>query len=200
MNPTAIRLTLLALLAGGGPVSATAQSSVSLGAWGGVYAPLGREPGFGSVGSSIERNNSFAGGARLTWWGPHIFGLEAVAGLSPASVDVAGATLNGTHNQDLLALGLKLMAGLGPSLSSAGFHAGIGPAFIRRGEDVFSEGGSRSRLGLVAGAGVRLPLAARLGLRLDAEDYMYGGKIGDDSRTWNDLILSTGLSLRLGGR
>ena len=197
----ALRIAFAALcLAGVGPARAVAQSSVSLGVYGGVYSPLGRDPSLGSVGSSVERNNSFAGGARLTYWGPSIFGLEAVAGLTPASVRLAGAPVNGTRNQDILTAGLKLMAGLGPSVSPVGFHAGIGPAFLRRGTDAFSASGSISRLGVVTGAGVRVPIASRLHLRLDAEDYIYGGKLGDESRTWNDLILSTGLSLQLGGR
>lgn len=196
-----LRMTFAVLcLAGVGPAHAFAQSSLSLGVYGGVYSPLGRDPSLGTVGSSVERNNSFAGGARLSWWGPHVFGLEAVAGMTPASVKVAGAPLNGTRDQDILTAGLKLMAGLGPSVSPVGFHAGIGPAFIRRGTDAFSESGSLSKLGVVAGAGVRVPLASRVHLRLDAEDYIYGGKLGDDSRTWNDLVLSTGLSLQLGGR
>jgi hypothetical protein len=198
---TRLRIAFAVLcLAGVGPAHAFAQSRFSLGVYGGVYSPLGRDPNLGTVGSSVERNNSFAGGARLTWWGPHVLGLEAVAGMTPASVKVAGAPVNGTRDQDILTAGLKLMAGLSPSVSPAGFHAGIGPAFIRRGTDAFSESGSISRLGVVAGGGVRLPLASRLYLRLDAEDYIYGGTLGDDSRTWNDLILSTGLSLQLGGR
>lgn len=196
-----LRTTFAVLcLAGVGPASLFAQSSLSLGVYGGVYSPLGRDPSLGTVGSSVERNNSFAGGARLTWWGPHVLGLEAVAGMTPASVEVAGAPVNGTRDQDILTAAFKLMAGLSPSVSPVGFHAGIGPAFIRRGTDAFSESGSRSKFGVVAGAGVRVPLASRLHLRLDAEDYIYGGKLGDDSRTWNDLILSTGLSLQLGGR
>ncbi len=196
-----LRIAFAALcLAGVGPARAAAQSSVSLGVYGGVYSPLGRDPSLGSVGSSVDRNNSFAGGARLTYWGPHIFGLEAVAGMTPAKVKVAGAPVNGTRNQDIITAGLKLMAGLGPTLSPVGFHAGIGPAFIRQGTDVFSESGSISRFGLVAGGGVRLPIASRLHLRVDAEDYIYGGRLGEDSRTWNDLVLSTGLSLQLGGR
>lgn len=196
-----LRMTFAVLcLAGVGPASLFAQSSLSLGVYGGVYSPLGRDPSLGTVGSSVERNNSFAGGARLTWWGPHVLGLEAVAGMTPASVEVAGAPVNGTRDQDILTAAFKLMAGLSPSVSPVGFQAGIGPAFIRRGTEAFSESGSRSKFGVVAGAGVRVPLASRLHLRLDAEDYIYGGKLGDDSRTWNDLILSTGLSLQLGGR
>ena len=39
-----------------------------------------------------------------------------------------------------------------------------------------------------------------LGVYGHAEDYIYGGKLGSDDRTWNDLIVSTGLSLQLGGR
>jgi len=187
-------------LAGVGPARAVAQSSVSLGVYGGVYSPLGRDPSLGSVGSSVERNNSFAGGARLTYWGSNVLGLEAVAGMTPAKVKVAGAPVNRTRDQDILNAGLKLMLGLGPSLSPVGFHLGAGPAFIRRGTDAFSESGSISRFGIVAGGGVHLPIASRLHLRVDAEDYIYGGKLGDDRRTWNDLILSTGLSLQLGGR
>jgi len=198
---TTLRITFAVLcLAGVGPAQAFAQGSVSLGIYGGVYSPLGQDPSLGSVGSSVERNNSFAGGARLTYWGPGIFGLEAVGGFTPARVEVAGAPVNSTRDQDILTAGLKLMAGLSPDISALGFHAGVGPAFIRRGNDAFTESGSISRFGVVAGAGVRLPIASRLELRVDAEDYIYGGKLGDDDRTWNDLILSTGLSLQLGGR
>jgi hypothetical protein len=197
---TTLRITFAVLcLAGVGPAQAFAQSTTSIGVYGGIYSPLGRDPSLSGVGGSIDRNNSFAGGARLTFWGPGIFGVEAVGGFTPARVEVAGAPINERRNQDILTAGLKLMAGLSPSMSPLGIHVGVGPAFIRRGNDAFSESDSRSRFGVVAGAGVRLPLSSRVHIRVDAEDYIYGGSIGNTDRTWNDLILSTGLSLQLGG-
>jgi hypothetical protein len=197
---TTLRITFAVLCLGGvGPAHAFAQSSTSLGIYGGIYSPLGRDPDVSTVGASVERNNSFAGGARLTYWGSGALGLEAVGGFTPASVDVAGAPINRTRNQDVLTAGLKLMLGVSPAASPIGVHIGVGPAFIRRNTNAFQESGSLSRLGGVLGVGFRFPVASNLHLRLDAEDYMYGGRLGNDSRTWNDLILSTGLSIQLGG-
>lgn len=199
---TTLRITFAVLcLAGAGPAHAFAQSSsTSIGVYGGVYSPLGSDPSLATVGTRVDRNNSFAGGARLTYWGPGVLGLELEGGLSPASVDIAGAPINQSRDQDLLTVALKLMAGLSPVVAPLGFHIGVGPAFIRRNGDAFEESGSLSRFGAVAGGGVRFPVSSRLHLRFDAEDYIYGGKLGSDSRTWNDLVLSAGLSLQLGGR
>ncbi len=197
---TKLRITFAVLcLAGVGPAQAFAQSSTTFGVYGGIYSPLGQDPSLSGVGGSIDRNNSFAGGARLTFWGPGIFGVEAVGGFTPAKVEIAGAPINETRNQDILTAGLKLMAGLSPSVSPLGIHVGVGPAFIRRGGDAFSESNSKSRFGVVAGAGIRLPVSSRVHIRVDAEDYIYGGSIGNTDKTWNDLILSTGLGFQLGG-
>lgn len=198
-----LRFTFAVLcLAGAGPVDAFAQgsSSTSFAVYGGVYSPLGGDPHLSTVGTQVDRNNSFAGGARLTYWGPGVLGLELVGGLTPAKVDVAGAPINRTRNQDVLTAAFKLMAGVSPVASPVGFHVGIGPAFIRRNSNAFEQSGSLSRFGVVAGAGFRFPIASRLHLRFDAEDYIYGGKLGADSRTWNDLVLSAGLSVQLGGQ
>ena len=186
--------------AGAGPAQAFAQGSTSIGVYGGVYSPLGSDPSLGTLGARVDRNNSFAGGARLTYWGPSVLGLELEGGLSPAKVDIAGAPINQSRDQDVLTVALKLMAGLSPTVAPLGLHLGIGPAFIRRNGDAFQQSGSISRFGVVAGAGVRFPLSSRVHLRLDGEDYIYGGKLGSDSRTWNDLVLSAGLGLQLGGR
>jgi outer membrane protein with beta-barrel domain len=203
MSQTTLRITFAVLcLAGAGPAHAFAQSSssTSIGVYGGVYSPLGSDPSLSTLGSRVNRNNSFAGGARLTYWSPGVLGFELEGGLTPASVDIAGAPINQSRDQDILTLALKLMAGLSPAIAPLGFHLGVGPAFIRRNGDAFEETGSISRFGVVAGGGIRVPVSSRLHLRFDAEDYIYGGKLGSDSRTWNDLVLSAGLSLRLGGR
>jgi hypothetical protein len=200
---TTLRFTFAVLaLAGAGPVHAFAQSSSSttFGIYGGLYSPLGNDPHLSSVGTQVDRNNSFVGGARLNYWGPGVLGFELSGGLTPARVDVAGAPINRSRNQDILTVALKLMAGVSPTTSPVGFHIGVGPAFIRRNSDAFQQSGSLSRFGLVAGGGLRFPIARRLHLRFDAEDYIYGGKLGSDSRTWNDLVLSAGIGVQLGGQ
>ncbi|HSB55329.1 MAG TPA: outer membrane beta-barrel protein [Gemmatimonadales bacterium] len=199
---TTLRLTFAVLIvAGAGPAHAFAQSSsTTVGVYGGLYSPLGSDPRLSTVGTQVDRNNSFVGGARLNYWGPGVLGLELEGGLTPAKVDVAGAPINRSRNQDILTVALRLMAGVSPAVSPLGFHLGVGPAFIRRNSDAFQQSGSLSRFGIVAGGGFRFPIASRLHLRFDAEDYIYGGKLGSDSKTWNDLVLSAGLGVQLGGR
>lgn len=197
---TKLRITFAVLcLAGVGPAQAFAQGSTSFGIYGGMYSPLGREPSFGSIGGSVDRSNSFAFGARLNYWGPGVFGLEAVGGFTPAKVQIAGAPLNGERNQDVLTAALKLMLGISPAVSPVGFHVGVGPAFIRRGHDALHESQSSSHFGAVANAGIRVPMTSRVHIRVDAEDYIYGGHIAETSKTWNDLVLSAGLGFELGG-
>jgi hypothetical protein len=196
------RVILPALVAGGiltaGPASAAAQSSsTNLGLWGGVFTPLGKNVELGNVGGQVSRNNSFAGGARLSLWGSGLFGFEVVAGISPANVDVAGATVNGSRNLNIFAGGAKLMLGLSPNLSPLGIHVGAGPAIVRRGKDVGQQSGSSTSLGAVVGAGMRFPMSSAIGLRVDGEDYIYKGDFGGSNETRNDLILSAGISIGL---
>jgi len=108
------------------------ESSTSLGVWAAMSAPLNSDRSASLIATSINRRNSFAGGARLTFWGTNILGVEAVAGLTPAKV-VAGANINETRSLDVFAGGVKLMVGLSPSMSPVGFHVGAGPAIVRRG-------------------------------------------------------------------
>lgn len=198
-RPDRIRLIAAILLAGGlvaaTPVSVAGQGSTSIGVWGGVYSPLGHDLDLGGVSGSVERRNSFAGGARLSLWGPGVLGLELVAGYTPASVDVAGGTLNGRRRLQIFTGGLKLLVGLSPRLSPVGLHVSAGPALIRRGHDVSNESESRTRLGGVIGAGLRFPFSRGLALRLEAENYIYRPAFEGNDDTVNDLILSAGLSL-----
>jgi hypothetical protein len=200
-RPGVLGLTALALalMCAAAPAPAAAQSG-SIGVWGGVFTPLKTNPDLGSIGGTIERKNSFIGGARLTFWGTNILGLELVAGYTPANVSVAGSTVNGNRKLNELVGGAKLMLGLTPAMSPVGFHIGVGPAFIRRGKDVGDPNRSESNFGGVAGAGLRIPISQSLGLRIDAEDYFYGGDFGGGKDFTNDLVLSAGLHLNFGGK
>lgn len=185
-------LALLGLVAGAR--SARAQGAVSITPYAGIYVPT--KNSFSSLGNSIKRNNSFIGGGRLTFWGRGLFGAEFVAGYAPARIKVAGATINANRNSKVVVAALKLMVGVSPAVSGLGFYVGAGPAFIRRGEDVLHSNTSQTDFGAVVGAGIRLPLGQAIGVRFDAEDYMYGGNFSGTKTYQNDLALTAGLSVR----
>jgi len=172
------------------------ESSTSLSVWAAMSAPLGSDRSASLMGSSMDRHNSFAGGARLTFWGTNILGVEAVAGLTPANVKAAGGDINETRRLDVFAGGVKLMIGLSPSMSPVGFHVGAGPAIVRRGHDALDQSSSKTNLGGLFGAGFRLPINQTLGFRLDVEDYIYNGSIEGKGKTQNDLVTSAGLTIR----
>ncbi len=176
------------------PGAVRAQGSTALTLFGGVYTPLGEDIDLGAVGGSVERNNSFAGGARLGFWGPGILGLEVTGAYSPAKVHVAGGVINEDRNLNAFFGSAKLMLGISPKLAPVGFHVGAGPAVIRRGEDVTAQSESQTDFGVVVGGGVRLPMSTGIAVRIDAEDYIYKSNFGGNDETRNDLVLSAGLS------
>jgi hypothetical protein len=177
-----------------GARSAEAQGSVSITPYAGIFVPTRNS--FSSLGNSIKRNNSFIGGGRLTFWGRGLFGAEFVAGYTPARIKVAGATINANRDSKVVVASLKLMVGVSPAVSGLGFYVGAGPAYIRRGEDILDSNKSKSDFGANVGVGVRLPLGSMIGLRFDAEDYMYGGNFSGSKSYQNDLALTAGLSVR----
>ena len=172
---------------------ANAQGSVSISPWFGMYVPT--QNSYSLLGTDIRRRNSFIGGGRITFWGKSPVGLELSAGLAPARTTFAGATINGDRNTNVFVGSVKLALGLSPATSPVGIHIGVGPAIIRRGHDVLRQNRSVTDLGGVLGFGVRFPLAPHVGLRFDAEDYLYGGDFDGSKKFQNDLVLSVGLSV-----
>lgn len=172
---------------------AAAQSGFSVTPWAGAYVPTRNS--FSSVGTDIKRDNSFIAGARLTFWGKSPIGLEFTGGFAPARVTVAGTTVNGSRNTQVFVGGAKLMLGLSPATSRLGVYLSGGPALIRRGQDVANNNNSTTDWGGVAGLGLRIPFSASVGLRLDGEDYFYGGNFSTGRQFQNDLVLSAGLAL-----
>jgi hypothetical protein len=182
---------LLALALGAQP--ARAQGSVSITPYAGIYVPT--KNAFSTVGNDIKRKNSFFGGGRLTFWGKSPLGLELTAGFAPAKVEVAGGTINASRNTNVFAGGMKLMLGISPAVAPIGFYVGGGPALIRRGANLLNGNQSQTDFGGLLGAGLRLPLGRSVGVRFDAEDYLYDGDFSGSNSFQNDLVLTAGLSL-----
>lgn len=174
---------------------AAAQSGFSVTPWAGAYIPTRNS--FSTVGQDIRRDNSLIGGARLTFWGHGPVGLEFTGGFAPARVSVSGTgtIINGDRNSQVFVGGAKLMLGLSPATSRFGIFLSGGPSVIRIGHNVGKASQSSTDLGGVVGLGIRIPFSASVGLRLDTEDYFYGGDFDGSRKFQNDLVLSAGLAI-----
>ena len=186
---------LVALLGAVGVAPAVAQGGFSVTPWAGAYVPTRNS--FSTVGQDIRRDNSLIGGARLTFWGHGPVGLEFTGGFAPARVRVSGTgtIINGDRNSQVFVGGAKLMLGLSPATSRFGIFLSGGPSVIRMGHNVGKQSQSSTDLGGVVGLGVRIPFSASVGLRLDTEDYFYGGDFDGSRKFQNDLVLSAGLAI-----
>lgn len=186
-------IALVALFGAVGVAPALAQGGFSVTPWAGAYVPTRNS--FTSVGGDIRRDNSFIAGARLTFWGKSPVGFELTGGFAPARVRVAGTTVNEDRNTQVFVGGAKLMLGLSPASSRLGIFLSGGPSIIRVGHNVGRENESNTDWGGVVGLGMRIPFSASVGLRLEIEDYFYGGDFDGSRKFQNDLVLSAGLAL-----
>jgi hypothetical protein len=185
------------------PVSAAAQdgsravSGVNIVPWAGVYIPT-RNRLSDLPDAAFKRDVSVIGGARLTFWGTGILGIEATGGYAPARIE--GETINETHT-NLAVANVKLMLALSPVTNPVGFYLGAGPAFLARGKNPLDNNKSKTDIGGTAGAGFRFGLgeSGRSAIRVDFEDYLYNGDFGGGNKFQNDLVASLGLSIGLGG-
>ena len=186
-------LALVGVVGAFSAAPAAAQSGFSVTPWAGAYVPTRNE--FRTVGSDIRRDNSFIMGARLTSWGRSAVGFELTGGFAPARVRIAGTTVNEERNTQVFVGGLKVLLGLSPQNSNFGIFLSGGPSLIRRGRDIANEDESATDWGGVVGLGFRVPISQSVGLRLEAEDYFYGGDFDGSRRFQNDLVLSAGLAI-----
>ena len=122
-------------------------------------------------------------------------GFELTGGFAPARVRVAGTTVNEERNTQVFVGGLKVLLGLSPENSRFGIFLSGGPSLIRRGHDVARDNESTTDWGGVVGLGFRIPISQSVGLRLDTEDYFYGGNFDGRRKFQNDLVLSAGLAI-----
>jgi hypothetical protein len=186
-------IALVALIGAVGVAPAAAQGGFSVTPWAGAYVPTRNS--FSTAAADIERDNSFIGGARLTFWGRSPIGFELTGGFAPARVRVAGTTVNAERNSQVFLGGAKLMLGLSPASSRLGVFLNGGAAMIRIGDNVARDSESSTDWGGVVGLGLRIPFSASVGLRLEAEDYFYGGDFDGSRKFQHDLVLSAGLAL-----
>ncbi len=180
-----------------GPTPAVAQGGVNIAPWAGVYIPTKNKLS-DLDNAAFHRDVSVIGGARLTFWGTGILGLEATGGYAPAKV--SGTTIN-EKNTDLALANVRLLLALTPATNPVSFYIGAGPAVLARGKNPLDDDRSRTDVGGTAGAGLRFGLgeSGNSAIRLDLEDYLYNGDFGGGDDFQNDLVASLAVSIALGG-
>ena len=160
-------------------------------------------------------------GARGTVWLLHRMGIEGTVNYAPSSL--TGPMPVSPSSAYVVARSAKLLVRLnGPSANTL-FHVGAGPARVRYGgpaycgcNDVYLQMSGSTFDGWVAAAGALFNPSRLISLRLDAEDYMFRAyfacRNGGHSpgvcnygfpytyKRQNDLVVSLGAALRLGGR
>ena len=177
---------------------AAAQGGVELAPWAGVYIPTSNS--IGRLGQDLSRDVSVVGGARLTFWGTGMLGLEASGGYAPAKI--ADETINETGNTNMLLASGRLLLALSPVTNKVGFFIAGGPAVLVRGKNPFDNDRSSTDIGGTLGLGFRFGGGpdSRVGFRIDLEDYLYNGDFGGGDDFQNDIVASLGVSIALGGR
>src|SRR5688572_2449884 len=185
-------IALVALIGAVGVAPAAAQRG-SFTPWAGAYVPTRNS--FSTVGTDIKRDNSLIMGARFTFWGKSPIGFELTGGFAPANVKVSGTTINEDRNTQVFLGGAKLMLGLSPATSRLGVFLSGGASVIRVGHNVAHDNESTTDWGGVVGLGFRIPFSASVGLRLEGEDYFYGGDFDGSRKFQHDLVLSAGLAI-----
>jgi hypothetical protein len=177
--------------------SLAAQASVDLTPFAGAYVPTAD---LSNLGTSVKNKTSLAVGTRLTFWGAGRLGVEGTFAFAPSKLtSPPGGSVN--VNARVVTGSASLLLGILPAGSTSALFLRAGPAVIARGGDAFNNISNKTKWGGVVGAGVRVPLGS-VGLRVDAEDYLYNGKFGSNGRSsfQNDLMFTAGLAIRLGGK
>jgi len=221
MRPTIRSLVAVLALAPLATAAGQGKGRIELTPFLGMYLPVAdliteSDPGSG-LSVVFGQKSAFSLGARLGYGLSDRAALEGAFGYtsSDVSIDVAGlggTSLGGTVIQGSARVVYRLNAPASPT----GWHLIGGLAMTSRGGDIWSQIESsgtkvngRTDFGAVIGGGVRLPVGKGFALRIDVEDYISQAKftlddgvqaVASESQLQNDLVLSVGLAIQLGGR
>lgn len=195
---------------------ASAQVQVDLTPYAGVYLPVSDlieetfvDPDLGTIDGAVSHKTGLLFGGRANFWFPSGFGLEANFAYALSDVEVSGEVGGVTGSVDLdasawVAAG-KAAYRFTPQMGAAPYYIYVkgGIAFIGHTGDAWEDVDGTTDIGGVLGIGVAIDVSEMVAISLDAEDYIYSAKFGEDpdetdSKLQNDLVLTGGLVIKLG--
>ena len=177
-------------------------------------------------GRTVKHQSSVALGLRVTKWWPSQWGFEASFGYAPSSLMSTYATSiqRPAYGAHVLTVSAQALLRLTPPAARARLRVGAGLSLVGHGGgSAYPEWpdymGPRTFVGGIASLGGVINLNNWLGLRIDAEDYVYVAHIGPcgiselgfgvcdvhgghtlkstGSRLQNDFVLSLGFSMKV---
>jgi hypothetical protein len=222
MRPRIRSLVAVLALAPCAALAGQAKGRIELTPFVGMYAPVAdiiqlSDPSGSGLTLTFSQKSAFTFGVRLGYGISDRAALEGAFGYTASDVKVeiggfGSVALGGTVMQGSARVRYRLNA----PTSATGWHLIGGLAMISRGGEVWDSlqtGGlsvdGRTDVGAVIGGGVTLPVGKKLALRIDVEDYIHQAKFtlnaqgtqqDTESQLQNDLVLSVGLAIQLGGR
>jgi hypothetical protein len=179
-------------------------------------------------GRTVKHKGSVTLGLRVTKWWPSRWGVEATFGYAPSSLLSSFSSRSGgpsAYDAHVLTASAQVRRRLTPPSERAQLQVGGGVSLVGHGGGSAypaapSYFGPRTFLGGIASLGGGIRMNSWLGLRFDAEDYVYGAHLGacgiseggfgvcdvyggfitqksTGLRLQNDLVLSIGFSMNL---
>jgi hypothetical protein len=146
-------------------------------------APLG---GGGARVDTVKQQGSVTLGMRVTLWGPGRLGIEGTVGSAPSSLWSSYPYRGGpVYSADVLTVSAKALLRLTPPAARAALRVGAGVGLVGHGGDAYPQWytGPRTFLSGIASIGGVITVAPWVGLRFDAEDFVYAAHLGPCTRT-----------------
>jgi hypothetical protein len=147
-------------------------------------------------------------GGRFVLWLPPRFGIEGSftstrSGLNATHTENGTAFLTADTAARVINVSTRLLVRLTRSEARTSVHLGLGASLVRSGGAAYQNLGSATHVAGLWGVGFAFKLVPRVALQFDAEDRVYHALFagfGDrtETRLQNDLVMSLGLSVRLG--
>lgn len=191
----------------------------------GLYLPVGTlievvDPGSG-LGVKFEQQTAFTVGGRVAYWLSPQVALEGAVGYVPGDIKLTivgtGQTPDPSQTEGGRVLAFSGRVRYRVAAGRPAFHVLGGVSVVSRyGNlwDLLQQNGititGRTDVGAVLGVSLSLPVSPGFDFRADIEDHVHQAKFtlddgmnppeNTDSRWQNDLVLSVGLAIQLGGR
>jgi hypothetical protein len=181
-------LVLLGAACGVLPVAAQTQLEVA--PYMGRYRPttiLGSGDGVPSdAGDTVKHLSSATWGIRVTKWWPSRVGIEARVGYAPSSLWSSLAYTSPVYPAHVVIVSAIVLRRLTRPAARSRFHVGGGLGLVGHGGYAYPSSGysgPRTFLGGIANVGGLIKLSGPVGLRFDAEDFVYAAHLGPCTRT-----------------
>jgi len=121
--------------------------------------------------------------------------LDFSGGYAPEGLRQQATGATGKSHTNLAFGSATLMIGRSPRKSGISYMIGGGFALEHRKKSVLDPTVGSTNGGPAVAAMLRFPIDGQVGLRLDAQDFMYQADWGLGKKTRNDFVLSAGLSI-----